>query len=126
MADCMRKCCGNTDCDIAYFLEKKCYQVACSTKEACRPLAVKASKDSPLMSAMIMRPKPKKPTGKIWDKRLLLPRISGQHSETLSTVLSIILDTFRLNSTAVGYAFSVLSAVISGTDLVLLGHCRRP
>ena len=63
MADCMRKCCDSTKCDVAYFMEKKCYQVSCSNKDACRPLSIKPSKTAPLMSAMMMKAEPVKDTG---------------------------------------------------------------
>ncbi|XP_074607782.1 uncharacterized protein LOC141860552 isoform X2 [Acropora palmata] len=55
MASCMNKCCDNKDCDLAYMVQKKCYAVSCTKKEYCIPMTVKASKKSPLMSAMIMK-----------------------------------------------------------------------
>ncbi|XP_029205947.2 uncharacterized protein LOC114969793 isoform X4 [Acropora millepora] len=55
MASCMKKCCDNKECDLAYMVQKKCYAVSCTKKEYCIPMTVKASKKSPLMSAMIMK-----------------------------------------------------------------------
>ncbi len=63
MAKCMEKCCDSKDCDLAYMVEKKCYSVSCSSKEDCRPVSVKASKKSPLISAMVMKVEPKEETG---------------------------------------------------------------
>ena len=59
----MEKCCDSKDCDLAYMVDKKCYSVSCSSKEDCRPVSVKASKKSPLISAMVMKAEPKEETG---------------------------------------------------------------
>ena len=66
MAKCMEKCCDSKDCDLAYMIEKKCYSVSCSRKEDCRPVSVKASKKTPLISAMVMKVEPKEETGNIY------------------------------------------------------------
>ena len=62
----MEKCCDSKDCDLAYMIEKKCYSVSCSRKEDCRPVSVKASKKTPLISAMVMKVEPKEETGNIY------------------------------------------------------------
>lgn len=62
MAKCMEKCCDSKECDLAYMVQKKCYSVSCSSKQDCIPISVKASKKSPLMSAMVMKAKPKEET----------------------------------------------------------------
>lgn len=59
MAKCMEKCCDAKECDLAYMVQKRCYAVSCTRKEYCIPISVKASEKSPLMSAMIMKAKPK-------------------------------------------------------------------
>lgn len=64
MAKCMEKCCDSKDCDLAYMVEKKCFSVSCSSKEDCRPVSVKASKKTPLISVMVMKVEPKEETGK--------------------------------------------------------------
>ena len=63
MAKCMEKCCDSKDCDLAYMVEKKCFSVSCSSKEDCRLVSVKASKKTPLISAMVMKVEPKEETG---------------------------------------------------------------
>ena len=63
MAKCMEKCCDSKDCDLAYMVERKCYSVSCSSKEDCLPVSVKASKKTPLISAMVMKAEPKEETG---------------------------------------------------------------
>lgn len=63
MAKCMEKCCDSKDCDLAYMVEKKCYSVSCSSKDDCRPVSVKASEKTPLISAMVMKVEPKEETG---------------------------------------------------------------
>jgi len=62
MAKCMETCCDSKDCDLAYMVERKCYSVSCSSKEDCRPVSVKASKKTPLISAMVMKVEPKEET----------------------------------------------------------------
>jgi len=62
MAKCMEKCCDSKECDIAYMVEKKCYSVSCSSKDDCKPVSVKASKKTPLISAMVMKAEPKEET----------------------------------------------------------------
>lgn len=59
MPECMTKCCEDTKCDIAYYVEDKCYTVKCSSKDACKPIPVsdKPKNKIPLISAMIMKPK---------------------------------------------------------------------
>ena len=63
MAKCMKKCCDSSICDVAYMLNKKCYSVSCSSKEACHTVSVKPSEKTPLISAMIMRAEPSEETG---------------------------------------------------------------
>ena len=72
MASCMKKCCDNKDCDLAYMVQKKCYAVSCTKKEYCIPMTVKASKKSPLMSAMIMKVESKVETGALVGIEILL------------------------------------------------------
>lgn len=82
MANCMEKCCDSRDCDLAYMVEKKCYSVSCSSKDECRPVSVKASKKTPLISAMVMKKaEPKEETGNAYSVmiiicHILLPAIS--------------------------------------------------
>lgn len=59
----METCCDSKDCDLAYMVGRKCYSVSCSSKEDCRPVSVKASKKTPLISAMVMKVEPKEETG---------------------------------------------------------------
>lgn len=59
MGKCMEKCCDSKKCDIAYMVEKKCYSVSCSSKDFCIPVSVKASKKTPLISAMLIKAEPK-------------------------------------------------------------------
>lgn len=64
MAKCMKKCCDIKECDVAYMVEKKCYSVSCSSRDDCKPVTVKASNKTPLISAMIMKAEPKEETGR--------------------------------------------------------------
>lgn len=59
MPGCMAKCCEDKKCDIAYYVDSKCYAVKCTTKDACKPIAVgdKPKNKIPLISAMVMKPK---------------------------------------------------------------------
>lgn len=66
MAKCMEKCCESKECDVAYMVEKKCYSVSCSSRDDCKPVTVKASKKTPLISAMIMKAEPKEETGRVY------------------------------------------------------------
>ena len=76
MAKCMEKCCDSKECDIAYMVQKKCYSVSCSSKEDCKPVSVKASKKTPLISAMVMKAEPKEETGRFFKPPLALMRFS--------------------------------------------------
>jgi len=59
MPACMAKCCESKKCDIAYFMDDKCYAVQCTTKQACTPIPVgdRPKNKIPLLSAMFMKPK---------------------------------------------------------------------
>lgn len=59
MGKCMEKCCDSKKCDIAYMVENKCYSVSCSSKDFCIAVSVKASKKTPLISAMLIKAEPK-------------------------------------------------------------------
>jgi hypothetical protein len=59
MPKCMARCCEIKKCDIAYYVDNKCYSVTCTTKEACKPVSVKGKPKHkiPLISAMVTKPK---------------------------------------------------------------------
>ena len=71
MGECMKKCCDSTNCDVAYFVGKKCYSVVCSNKEACKLVSSKPSKDSPLLSTMLKAEKELK-TGEVYSHKNVL------------------------------------------------------
>lgn len=59
MARCMARCCQSKNCDVAYYVDNKCYSVTCTNKGACIPVDVKGKPKSkiPLISAMLTKPK---------------------------------------------------------------------
>ena len=65
MAKCMKECCESKECDLAYMVQKKCYSVSCSSADDCKPMTAKASKNTPLISAMLMKAEPKEEAGKL-------------------------------------------------------------
>ena len=43
MSACIRRCCGNKDCDAAMMLENNCFAVACTDADNCLPVHAKDS-----------------------------------------------------------------------------------
>ena len=43
MSSCIRLCCGEMTCDVAFMIERKCYGVVCTTLRLCQTIPAKKS-----------------------------------------------------------------------------------
>ncbi|XP_028404371.1 uncharacterized protein LOC114527010 [Dendronephthya gigantea] len=50
MGDCMKKCCDQTICDLAYLENGKCFTVTCKTPDSCATTVAKDNEKSPLIA----------------------------------------------------------------------------